>query len=79
MESIDGEMDHNNYYRPCDHHSGVFCLLYICEDQTEDAYSKTASIRSKNTMDLALCQQPNMVRLKTLKDLVAFDALVIPV
>ena len=33
-----------------------------------------ASIRTENAMDLALVEQPNVVRRRTLKDLVAFDA-----
>ena len=52
----------------------MFCLL--CGDQTEDACLKIGSnIRAENAVDLALLEQPNMVQQRTLKDLVAFDAI----
>ena len=58
IESIDGELHHNDCYKLSEHLSGglipklMFCLL--CRDQTEDAYSKIGSIRAENAMDLAL-------------------------
>ena len=57
-ESIDGELDHNDCYRPTDqeHDDGglipvngyIFCLL--CGDQIKDAYSKIGSYSQYQSM-----------------------------
>ena len=44
----------------------MFCLL--CRDHTGDAYSRIGRINAENAMDLALIEQPNIVRRRTLGD-----------
>ena len=63
MESIDGEMDHNNYYRPCEHHSGVLIdVLLTTETRLKMRIRKLLVSDLKIlAMDLALLEQPNMV------------------
>ena len=79
MVSIGGVKSHNDCYRSSEPHGeGVIpvkLMFYLlCGDHTGDASSRTGRTRAEKAMDLALLEQPNMVRRRTLKHLVALEA-----